>query len=173
MDESLQELENELKRLHPRQPATELVARIDRELQRPVATAESSGRFVTATSFRSWKWLGWSWKLAAVAAMAGGIVLWRQTAQRRSEISTAQVPAAVVATETSLSPANLYRPVAATNVLYDLKDDGAIYLGDNLPAHQVRYRYLDTYTWKNPATHASLKWSVPREEVRIVPISLN
>ena len=44
---------------------------------------------------------------------------------------------------------------------------------DGTPARRVRARYLDTYTWRNPATNASLKWSVPRDEIRVLPARLN
>ena len=66
-----------------------------------------------------------------------------------------------------------YQPVAATNVLYDLKDEGTVYLDGDTPARRLRYRYLDTYTWKNPRNNASLKWSVPRDEIRVLPASLH
>jgi hypothetical protein len=42
---------------------------------------------------------------------------------------------------------------------------------DDTSARQVRARYVDTYTWKNPRSNASLKWSVPRDEVRVIPTS--
>ena len=61
------------------------------------------------------------------------------------------------------------RPVKAANLLYDLQDEGLVLLEDNTPVRRMRARYVDTYTWKNPATNASLTWSVPRDEVRMVP----
>ena len=69
--------------------------------------------------------------------------------------------------------ANRYEPVQATTVLYDLKEDGTTLLADQTEGRQVRYRYVDTYTWKNPATNASLRWSVPRDEVRVIRASLD
>ena len=41
---------------------------------------------------------------------------------------------------------------------------------DGTAAHRVFQRYLDTYTWRNPRTNASLRWTVPRDEVRVVPV---
>jgi hypothetical protein len=38
---------------------------------------------------------------------------------------------------------------------------------------RLRYRYVDTYTWKSSHGNASLKWSVPRDEIRVLPVSLN
>ena len=69
--------------------------------------------------------------------------------------------------------ADRYQPVGAATVLYDLKEDGVVTLPNRTPARRLRYRYVDTYTWKNPATNASLKWSVPRDEVRVLPASLH
>ncbi len=188
MDESLQELEEELKRLRPRGPSPDLTARIERELRSPDTAAPE--HYAVATSFPSWKWRGWHWQLAAAAAAAlvGVFFFWEQPGGvvrqegPPSPVASARPPqlglpassvAAVEPGATSAAAANFYRPVGATNVLYDLKDEGTVYLGDNQPARRVRYRYVDTYTWKNPATRASLKWSVPREEVRVVPVSLN
>ena len=71
------------------------------------------------------------------------------------------------------APLNRYQPVHASSVLYDLQEDGATTLPDQTEGRQVRYRYVDTYTWKNPATNASLRWSVPRDEVRVVRASLD
>jgi len=63
-----------------------------------------------------------------------------------------------------------FRPVAAENVLYAAQDEGLVALADGTPARRVRSSYVDTITWKNPRNNASLRWSVPREEVRVVPV---
>jgi hypothetical protein len=79
----------------------------------------------------------------------------------------------VATTAPAAAPTNRYEPVKATSVLYDLKEDGLATLPDQTEGRQVRYRYVDTYTWRNPATRASLRWSVPRDEVRVIRASLN
>lgn len=166
MDESLLELENELKRLRPQSLPDPLWQRLERDL----GLARPARRYTTATSLRSWKWARWSLAGAAAVALAFvAIALWRPsvsspTAPLASIAAPAPRPAAI---------ANRYEPVRASSVLYELKDDGLAYLPDKTPARQVRYRYVDTYTWKNPATKASLKWSVPRDEVRVVQASLD
>ena len=167
MDESLQELENELKRLRPQSLPDTLVQRIEGEL----GPVEAPRRYTTATSLRSWKWAGWS--LAGVAAVIVGFLA--------STISWSPVPAVRPAVTAFRAPSipdaapvmNRYEPVRASSVLYEMKDDGLAMLPDNTQGRQVRYRYVDTYTWKNPATKASLKWSVPRDEVRLVQASLD
>lgn len=161
MDESLQELENELKTLQPRRAPARWLDQINRDLAAELPES-ARPRYATATNLGSWKWLGWrAAGVAAVLAMvaAVGIVSGRRPA-----------PAAAPVPETPVQgPA--YEPVAASNVLYDLKDEGAVQRVGEAEARRVRARYVDTYTWKNPRTNASIKWTVPRDEIRVVPAS--
>jgi hypothetical protein len=166
MDESLQELENELKRLRPQSLPDPLLQRIERDL----GPARAPRRYTTATSLRSWKWAGWS--LAGAAALAIGFFALNRSQPLPSMPATPVSPE-VASAPTAAPAVNRYEPVRASSVLYEMKDDGMAYLPDRTPARQVRYRYVDTYTWKNPATKASLKWSVPRDEVRVVQASLD
>ena len=170
MDNSLDELENELGRLTPRRPSAGLMDRLERELA-AVSPAPVAPKYTSTTSLRSWKWAGWS-LAGAVAAVA---VLLGVRGAREAVVTPPAAERVVVATSTlPAQPAiNRYEPVKASSVLYDLKEDGAATLPDQTEGRQVRYRYVDTYTWRNPATNASLRWSVPRDEVRLVRASLN
>lgn len=213
MDESLQELENELKALRPRRPSVLLRARVEHELsvdapaadsERPAApaalpppaAAAPSRRFTTATSLRSWKWVSWQLAAAASVALGVSIAFWQWQIRRDDPVPARELartapqsatpaasapdlaaPASATASAERLlaatRPRDAYRPVKAANVLYDLQDEGPVVLEDNTPARRVRARYVDTYTWKNPATNASFKWSVPRDEVRVLPTKFN
>lgn len=169
MDETLQELEYELKRLTPRRPSAGLMETLERELG-PAAAGEPVARYNSATSLRSWKWATWSLAgMAAAIALALILQSHRQPVNPPTALATTQ-PVSVKSKDT---PVNRYQPVHASSVLYDLKEDGTTYLPDQTEGRQVRYRYMDTYTWKNPATNASLRWSVPRDEVRLVRASLD
>lgn len=190
MDNTLQDLENELKTLQPRAPSEKLKTRLMHELGASTASVRPVS-FTAATSFRSWKWAGWQLAAAAAVALTVSLIFWRRVqsgstapslAQTQAQAQTAQTaqtddqsdsPTAVDAARPRVASHDTYRPVGATNVLYDLKDEGPDVLADNTPARRVRYRYVDTYTWKNPKNNASVKWSVPREEVRVIPASLN
>lgn len=170
MDESLQELENELKTLQPRRAPARWLNQINRELAAELP-APARPRYATATNLGSWKWLGWrtAGLAAALALLAtvGFVNLRRPVpAAAPAVLATAPIPVTPAAV-----PA--YEPVAASNVLYDLKDEGEVKLEGATTARQVRARYVDTYTWKNPRTNASIKWTVPRDEVRVVPASYN
>lgn len=201
MDDTLQDLENELKALRPRRPSTLLRARIEHDLASPSAPAQSDSapaapavarRYTSATTLRSWKWLGWQMAAAAAIALTVSLGVWQWQSGKQlpatgaevavapgNDSSAASVPAPdrePPATQRMLAAADradVYRPVKAANVLYELKDEGPVMLEDNTPARRLRARYLDTYTWKNPATNASLKWSVPRDEVRVMPTNFH
>jgi hypothetical protein len=197
-DTTLQDLENELKALRPRRPSVLLRARVEHEISAPVETpfaaaasdaptkpvAQPAPRYTSATALRSWKWFSWQMAAAACVALTVSLAVWRWQSSEIVPATTspalaqnATVAPAIPAPEPTPPRAivarDSYRPVKAANVLYDLKDEGAVVLEDNTPARRIRARYVDTYTWKNPATNASLKWSVPRDEVRVMPASFH
>ena len=77
----------------------------------------------------------------------------------------------IVTTNAALPSADTpLKPVAAENVLVSARDEGLVILEDGTSARRERLQFVDTITWKNPRTNSSLRWSVPREEVRIVPV---
>lgn len=163
MDDPFQDFEAELRKLHPRRPSAGLLARLERELTGPEAAARPPrrGRFPPAGAPR---WFVWP---AAAALLAfGGIVTvhrWTVGASRLappgSEVSAPAEPAVAA-----------FKPVGATKFLYASLDEGPALLSDGLPARRVCNRYVDTYTWRNPRTRASVQWIVPRAEVRLVPV---
>ena len=171
MNDSCTELETELKALRPQCPSSSLLERIGGDLAASghETPAGHHPRYVAATNLGSWKWHGWRalGAIAAIALVAGVSWMSLSVGVRPSTVTPPVQPAANPAE----TPA--YQPVAAANVLYDLKDEGLVYVDGTTPARRLRYRYLDTYTWKNPRNNASLKWSVPRDEIRVLPASLN
>jgi hypothetical protein len=143
MDDELAALEAELARLRPVAPSAVLHATIGRRLTRR--------RRVPRVA-----WL--ALPLAAAAALT--LVL-----NVRRIAAPATVPASAQA------PVAAFDPVTAENVLVDSLDEGVVTLTDGTPARRVRQLYVDTITWRNPRTQASLRWTLPREEVRVLPIS--
>ena len=167
MDDDLINLEAELKRLRPAAPTRDFLARMARELDTPAAPAP-----VVRRPARLW-WL-WAGALPAAAALAVMITLVtrRQPATPTRATST---PVAVtakpsVAEQLVAESKAAFKPIAAENVLYSVLDEGLVTLEDGTPARRERLNYVDTVTWKNPRTNASVRWTVPREEVRVVPV---
>lgn len=156
MDDELQQLEAELKQLRPVAPAARLMARVARELT-VVARQQPEGARV--------HWLRWVLVPAIAAAAALAVML---VPVERPAGGTERGGGAVGA-DGGLGG---LKPVAAENVLVGARDEGLVTLADGTPARRARLQYVDTITWKNPRTNASLTWTVPREEVRVVPIAL-
>ena len=153
MDKDLHDFESELSRLQPITPSRALAARIERELTATAATRKSPAA------------VHWVWFVAIPAAAAIAIMLSRVGPPLPARVrATIDAPVAANSSET-------FKPVAAENVLYSARDEGVVVLDDGTPARRERLQYVDTITWKNPRTNASLRWTVPREEVRVVPIS--
>jgi hypothetical protein len=173
MDESLQELENELKTLQPRRAPDRWLEQVNRELAAELP-ATARPRYASATNLGSWKWL--SWRTAGLAAVLALAVIAGVVSSRRVEPVVASPGLAATPKPEAMAPANVvaYEPATAANVLYDLTDEGVIEVDGETSARQVvRARYVDTYTWKNPRSNASIKWTVPRDEIRVMPASYN
>ena len=162
MDDSYEDLELELKSLPLRRPSDEVMRRIGHDL------TESSRPYRTATNLDSFKWFGW--QTIGLAGVLVAVV----TGLSLSRLNQPSIPAPGNAASpvTTTRPVQS-QPVSASNVLYDLKDEGPVTTDGATPSRRIRYRYVDTYTLKSPQRNASLKWSVPRDEIRVVPASLD
>jgi len=145
MDDDFRDLEAELGRLRPAAPRRELVSRIERDLA-PRRAAP-----------RRWLWVA----MPAAAALAAAAVLWVRWEAAPAREAPAARPAATPA----------MKPVAVRDVLVGSRDEGYVVLADGWPARRLREAHLDTIIWKDPRSAASLQWSVPREEIRIVPVN--
>ena len=173
MDESFQDLEAELKELSPRRPSPRLVDRVERDLADGTAPARLGATRIS--------WILSPWRLAGLAAVLAAVAVVAVVEFRWFASTAPAETAKIISTAESQPHVNAvvpiandrYQPVAATNILYDLKDEGPVKVDGDASARRVRYRYLDTYTWKSSRGNASLKLSVPRDEIRVVPASFN
>lgn len=161
MDDETPQFEAELKRLRPIAPSRRLIESIDLELA-AATTRRRRPKAIKAVMF-------WSGTLAAAAAIA---LLVRSGGQHsnRARPGTPAVQAVVASSgEANEAP---FKPISAENVLISANDEGLVTLDDGTQARRERLHFVDTITWRNPRTNASLRWSVPREEVRVIPIAL-
>src|SRR5215207_9852004 len=158
MDDDIKQLEAELARLRPATPSRALIKRVEAEL-------------ATVSAPPSLPWI--EWILAAALPAAALIALLLTLIPRTGETSAKQElkshsPGRVAGVASLEAP---LKPIAAEKVLVSADDEGLVTLADGTPARRERLQYVDTITWKNPRTNASLRWTVPREEIRVVPIS--
>jgi hypothetical protein len=172
MNDDFSDLEAELKRMRPCAPSSELQARLAATLDRPAAPAAQPVSIDRSVIFRrAWRWM--LWPVAVAAGVVLALVVTRQSdpvlpsADQIAHPIGGNEAGPIAATTTDT---DLYKPVSAENVLYDSRDEGLVTLDDGTAAHRVFQSYLDTYTWRNPRTDASLSWTVPRDEMRIVPV---
>jgi len=171
MNDDFSDLEAELKRMRPCAPSPELQSHLAATLDRPAAPAAQPVSIDRSVIFRrAWRWMLWPAAVAAVGVLA--LVVTRRTDPVLPSADQTAHPiggngAGPIAAATD---ADLYEPVSAENVLYDSRDEGLITLDDGTAAHRVFQCYLDTYTWRNPRTNASLRWTVPRDELRVIPV---
>jgi hypothetical protein len=101
----------------------------------------------------------WSWLALPITAAAAALVI------------LAGRPAPALAPAPAAAATSIFKPVAAQQVLLSARDEGYVQLADGTPGHRLRASYLDTITWADPQSHASLRWSVPRDEVQVIPAS--
>lgn len=150
MDDELQQLEAELKGLRPAPLPAALVARVEAELAGQPAPVPARPRGGNVAWF-------WPFLTAAAAVLAMTFA--------------PQPPVPAEGKDSIAHGGAMLKPIAAENLLVSAQDEGLVTLPDGTPARRARLQYVDTITFKNPRTNASLTWSVPREEVRIVPVS--
>jgi hypothetical protein len=159
MDDEMKQLEEELRALEPAGPSHDLAARIERG----IGLKPASKRSVVP---------GWWIALPAAAAIA---LVWTQLPAPPSHVGirpeTVERDPAQRAAAALVPAADPLKPVTAENVLISATDEGLVTLDDGTRARRERLQYVDTITWKNTRTNASLTWRVPREEVRVVPIA--
>src|SRR5882724_1565866 len=146
------ELEAELRALRPSPLSEDFILRVERSLAAP-----SSSRF-SAKNRLSFEWVSWPIAASFVGAMA-----WLSHGASPAAVDTPSGTGEAAAFAT-------YKPVGAENILYDVREEGLTTMADGTPARQVRDRYMDVITWKNAAATSSVRWTVPRDEVRLVPI---
>ncbi len=173
MDNPHEDIERELQALRPLPPSATLWRRVEKEISTP--GMEAKPRYRSATTLNSWKWAGWqiAAAAAAVAIVATAGVMRLVTPDSAPETSQSTSLAAARAPVIQPTRGDLYRPVKATNVLYDMTDEGLVKLDSDLQARRTRYRYVDTITWQNQNGKATVRWSIPREEVRFIPVTQN
>ncbi|MBI5382904.1 MAG: hypothetical protein HZA31_13480 [Opitutae bacterium] len=159
MNDEFTDLEAELQSLRPRAPVRELHRRLATEL-------DGASPAIALTPRKT----GWRWRLVlwpAAAALVVALTVSAVWSRRGSEVASA-----VVLDPATATPSEVYKPVSAENLLFEAHDEGVVTLSDGMPGWRVRERSLDTFIWQNPRTKASLRWTVPREEVLVVPLAV-
>lgn len=179
------EIEDQLRLLKPTAPSEGLAARIERGLAISATSSPMAG-VIARPSKPSlfWKWmrdLGWAGAGAATAL--GAVALYsavQKPTTRKSILPTAAAaaparanatapaaaPVAATVEEQAFEPTEASRELVAVNGANELLDT------EDGPVREVRYTYLERLAWAHPGTGARIEIEVPREDVYLLPVSL-
>ena len=156
------EIEQELKRLRPAQPSHAFLVRVGHAMADPEIGEDKinwPNRFR-----RNWIALG-----VGVAAL---FLVLAQIKTQRGEKQSERIAQSPAATEPQSTSANRFIPTGATQVVYNVRDEGLHFTdGSEGPMRRLRYQTRQTLQWRNARTGESLRVSYPSEEVVLIPIS--
>ena len=164
IDEALQLLEEELRALTPAAPSDGLRARIQDALLH--AADEAPAAPVTPPTP---VWFGWI-PIAAAAAVALLAVVLTPGIGRNPATSNplAANTDPVAIDQADLTPVD-WQPLASNSKLERIDYEG-VRQQDSSTYRQIRTRYMERRTYKNPKDGSTVEILVPREEVRLVPV---
>jgi hypothetical protein len=164
------EIENELKKLQPVQPSSQLFAAVEQAL-----AGSEDAKIIRSNRFLvNWAVAGFGLAAAAVFLLLARVSMDR--APNHSE-TVAQIPPAtqtrsVVGKAEGSTSDNQFIPASATEVVYNALDEGLRFVnGSEVPMRRLRCQTHETLEWHNPRTGESLRVSYPSEEVILFPIS--
>ncbi len=103
------------------------------------------------------RWPAWATAAAGIVLLAVGLRLFT---------ISPTTPATVASAANSKCPPTLLR------VLCSQRDEGLVLVNATTPYRQVRRRYVDLYTWDRCLEGARMNYSVPSEEVVLMPVAV-
>ena len=168
-----EQLEEELRRLRPVRPPEGLVNRLAEVLGRKEAT-------VAANVCRPPSWV-WRRAIAVAAAvlLVVGVTAWMVRLQpgeepvAETELILAAVPAPTNVPSLADDPPPVdpaYVRYAYGTALLDERELGSVFVREGRPVRAVRYTMLDHSKYRDAGCGRTFTATVPREEVRFVPV---
>lgn len=164
------EFENHLRGLlRPAAPSSDLRERIREDLDATTSRlpAYSGALPRPKLSFLQVLLRDFGWACAGAAAALAVLAL---LPAKHSPVSVPS-EAPVVAT-TASAQANTFEHDETTNELVAAQDSEQLVETNDGPAREVHYTYLERHAWSNPHTGARVYLEVPREDVYLLPVSL-
>ncbi|HEY3898617.1 MAG TPA: hypothetical protein VGM54_08395 [Chthoniobacter sp.] len=170
------EFEKNLRQLlRPAEPSADLEARIRHDLLAPDIQPEKpaavpfAAASLPALLLRLLRDFGW--------ACAGGAAVLVVLALVHGWPRPGSEPMTATAAATNPAPAEAAQPAAfehdeTTHDLVSTEGSDEVIETDEGPAREVRYSYVERHAWSNPQTGARVVLEVPREDVYLVPVSL-
>src|SRR5262249_32197498 len=108
------------------------------------------------------------WACAGAAAALAVLALWPAKLVHGST----KAPVASSEPSAAVADGDTFEHDETTQEMVATQDSEQLVETDDGPAREVRYTYLERHAWSNPATGARVYLEVPREDVYLVPVSL-
>ena len=166
MEDEFNRIEEELKSLRPRPLSRGALARIGETL---TDKPRERDRIVAFPGWFAWRWIG---TVAAAAAAALLLVLGAVMALIPGKKG---LPPPVAGMENHAE--GLERPgtIACGTVLVGQRNEGPVLVGvsPKVPVRCVRYKFEDRVRWYDKERGAVFSASVPREEVKLVSLTMD
>jgi hypothetical protein len=106
----------------------------------------------------------------ACAGAAAALAVLTMLPSKQAPVSA---PGEIVSTTTAANtPTNTFEHNETTNELVAAQDSEQLVETTGGPAREVHYTYLERHAWSNPHTGARVYLEVPREDVYLLPVSL-
>ena len=166
------ELENELRKLRPKQPSPVLFERVEAALEDCKAGFTPARQPVRL--LYNWWSLGFGVAAAALLILFTVVTMERRHERQQTVAQSSPAPetrAVPLGRERSTSPSR-FVPAGGTNLVYNARDEGLHFAGGSeRPVRRLRYNAQQTWRWRNLETGASLRVSYPSEEIVLIPVS--
>jgi hypothetical protein len=158
------DLELRLRALAPAAPSPALKRAVAQEL----ATAHAA-----ATPARGWArprwWRDAGWALAGAAAVLLAVAFVAPAGRMPSPLAQVPVP---VGTAPVVPDDDTFEHTEASQELLAADDSPEVIETAEGPAREVRYSFRERHAWANPRTGARVVIEVPREDIYLLPVSL-
>ncbi len=158
--------------LHPAAPSAELRERIREDLPGGVPKPRAYAGRLARPKRGFWQVLlrdfGWACAGAAAAPALFALLPVRQTPAGPNP--TAATPS--IESQPAIAQANTFEHDETANQLVATQHSEQLVETDDGLAREVRSTYLERHAWSNPATGARVYLEVPREDVYLLPVSL-
>jgi hypothetical protein len=161
--------------LRPQDPTADLQQRIEDELgsgevhpqMRADALPRASGPGLLSRLFRDFGWAcaGAAAALAVLVAVHGRRAPTPPTADR-------SIRASALSAAADQDQPTAFEHDETTHELIAAENSDQLVETDDGPAREVRYSYVERHAWSNPQTGAQVVLEVPREDVYLLPVSL-
>lgn len=162
------EFENHLRDLlRPTAPSPELRERIREDLGRTIKKRPAYSGSIPRPkrSFLQMLMQNFGWACTGAAAVLAVMAVLPSKETPVSGIAPVQMAANTTKT-------NTFEHDETTNELVAAQDSEQLVETTDGPAREVHYTYLERHAWSNPQTGARVYLEVPREDVYLLPVSL-